>query len=113
MAMKGTTTSKDLHDKIKKVLQKLNIPIQKVAGVVTDGAPSIAGKNSGLSSLVTKDVKNTTGHDLFLNHCLIHQENLCAKSVKITNAVTVVAKLVDYIRSKGLNHHQFQQFLSD
>jgi hypothetical protein len=27
--------------------------------------------------------------------------------------VTVVAKLVDYIRSKRLNHRQFQQFLSD
>jgi hypothetical protein len=46
-------------------------------------------------------------------HCLIHQENLCAKSVKITNVVTVVAKLVNYIRSQGLNHRQFQQFLSD
>jgi hypothetical protein len=51
---------KDLHDEIKKVLQKLNIPIQKLVGVVTDEAPSIAGKNSGLSSLITKDVKNTT-----------------------------------------------------
>jgi hypothetical protein len=37
MAMKRTTTSKDLHDEIKKVLQKLNIPIQKLVGVVTDG----------------------------------------------------------------------------
>jgi hypothetical protein len=101
---------KDLHDEIKKVLQKLNIPIQKLFEVVTDGAPSMAGKNGGLPSLITKDVKNTTGRDLFAYHCLIHQENLCAKSVKMTNVVTVVAKLVNYIRSKGLNHHKFQQF---
>jgi hypothetical protein len=99
---------KDFHDEIKKVLLKLNIPIQKLVGVVTDGAPSKAGKNIGLSSLITKDVKNT-----FAYHCLIHQENLCAKSVKITNVFTVVAKLINYIRSKGLNHRQFQQFLSD
>jgi hypothetical protein len=58
--MKRTTTSEDLHDEIKKELQKLNIPVQKLFGVVTDGAPSMAGKNSGLSSLVIKDVKNTT-----------------------------------------------------
>jgi hypothetical protein len=57
--------------------------------------------------------ENTTGRDLFVYHCLIHQENLCAKSVKMTNVITVVAKLVYYIRSKGLNHSQFQQFLSD
>jgi hypothetical protein len=67
---------KDLHDEIKKVLQMLNIPIQKLVSVVTDEAPSTAGKNCGLSSLVTKDVKNTTGHDLFVYHCFIHQENL-------------------------------------
>jgi hypothetical protein len=73
----------------------------------------VAGKNSGLSSFITKDVKNATGRDLFVCHCLIHQENLCAKSVKMTNVVTVVAKLVDYIRSKGMNHRQLQQFLSD
>jgi hypothetical protein len=73
---------KDLHDEIKNVLQKLNIPIQKLVGVVTDGAPSMAGKNSGLSSLIAKDVKNTACRDLFVYHCLIHQENLCAKSVK-------------------------------
>jgi hypothetical protein len=112
MAMKGTTTSDDLHDEIKKVLLKLNTTIQKLVGVVTDGTPSMAGKNSGLSSLITKDVKNKTGRDLFVYHCLIHQENLCAKSAKITNVFTVVAKLVNYIRSKGLNHSQFQQFLS-
>jgi hypothetical protein len=41
---------KDLHDEIKKVLLKLNIPIRKLFGFVTDGAPSMAGKNSGLSS---------------------------------------------------------------
>jgi hypothetical protein len=104
---------KDLHDDIKKVLLKLNIPVQKLFGVVTDGAPSMAGKNSGLSSLITKDVKNATDRDWFLYHCLIHQKNLCAKSVNMTSVVTAVAKLVNYIRSKGLNHRQFQQFLSD
>jgi hypothetical protein len=31
----------------------------------------------------------------------------------MTNVVTVVAELVNYIRSKKLNHRQFQQFLSD
>jgi hypothetical protein len=104
---------KDLHGEIKKVLLKLNILIWKLFGFVTDGAPSMAGNNSGLSSLITKDVENTTGCNLFVCHCLIRQENMCAKSVKMTNVVTVVAKLVNFIRSQGLNHRQLQQFLSD
>jgi hypothetical protein len=64
---------KDLRDEIKKVLQRLNIPVQKLVAVVTGGAPSMAGKNGDLSSLIAKDVKNTTGRDLFVYHCLIHQ----------------------------------------
>jgi hypothetical protein len=43
----------------------------------------------------------------------MHQENLHAKSIEMTNVVTVVAELVNYVRSKGLNHHQFKHFLSD
>jgi hypothetical protein len=58
-------------------------------------------------------VKNKTGHDLFVNDCLIHQENPFAKYVKMSNVVTVVAKLGNSIRSKGLNHCQFKQILSD
>jgi hypothetical protein len=60
MAVKGTAASEDLHAAIKKALQKLNIPILKIAGIVMDGVPYMAVKNSGLSMLIMKDVKNTT-----------------------------------------------------
>jgi hypothetical protein len=99
-----------LQDASKKVLQKLNIPIQKLAGIAMDGAPSMAGKNSGLSMLIMKDVKNTTGCNLSVYHCLIHEENLHVKSIKV---VADVAKLVNCIRPKGLNHHKFEEYLHD
>jgi hypothetical protein len=54
MALKGTNTGEDLHEKVKKMLQKLNIQIQKLVGLLTDGAPSMAGRNSGFPSLITK-----------------------------------------------------------
>jgi hypothetical protein len=39
--MKGTTMGADLYNKVKKALQILDIPGQKkLAGLVTDGAPS-------------------------------------------------------------------------
>jgi hypothetical protein len=43
MPMWGTTTSEDLYES-KKVLQRLYIPIQKLASLVTDGVPSAIGK---------------------------------------------------------------------
>jgi hypothetical protein len=39
------------------VLQNFNIPIQKLAGVVTDGGLSIVRMNSDFSLLITKAVK--------------------------------------------------------
>jgi hypothetical protein len=45
---------KDLHDAIKKVLQKLNIPIQKLVGVATDGAPSMVEKTVACLRLLPK-----------------------------------------------------------
>jgi hypothetical protein len=89
MAMKANT-SEDLHEEFKKVPQKLNIPVK--VGVVTDRAPSMAEKNS-VSSHIKEDVKNTTGCDLFMYHCLIHKENLCAKSVDITNISSCKTRL--------------------
>jgi hypothetical protein len=59
MRMKGTTTGADLCEYAKKVLQSLHIPIQKLSGLVMDGAPSMTGRNSGISSLITNDMKNT------------------------------------------------------
>jgi hypothetical protein len=56
MAMKVTTRSEGLHDEIKEVLQKLNILIYKLGGVITGGEPSMAKKNSGLCSLIAEDV---------------------------------------------------------
>jgi hypothetical protein len=44
-----------------------------------DGATSVAGNNSGLSSLITKDVKNTIARDILARHCLRQEDNLCAK----------------------------------
>ena len=46
-------------------------------------------------------------------HCIVHQQNLCAKSVNINNAKIVVVEKVNIIRAKGLNHSQFRSFLHD
>ena len=46
-------------------------------------------------------------------HCIIHQETLCQKSLKLENVMDIVAKTVNLIQSCGLNYRQFKQFSSD
>ena len=50
-------------------------------------------------------------HKIKKLHCIIHQETLCAKSLKLKKVMDVVVKTVNLILSRGLNHRQFQQFL--
>jgi hypothetical protein len=55
-------------------------------------------RNSGVSSHITNEVRNTTKGDMIKCHCLIHKENLCVKFLKMTNVVTVVPKLINFVR---------------
>jgi len=79
----------------------------------SDEVPNMVGKNSGMSSLNTNNVKNTTNSNLILYSWLMHVENPCAKSFQITNVATIVIKLVNFVRSKGMNYHQFKDFVID
>jgi hypothetical protein len=39
--------------------------------------------------------------------------DMCQKSHRITNAVSVVSQTVNFVRSKGFIHRQFEDFLTD
>ena len=49
--------------------------------------------------------------DVAIYHCIIHQESFCAKSLGLNKVMKVVVSTVNYIRSRWLNHHQFQELL--
>lgn len=44
-------------------------------------------------------------------HCFLHQESLCAKSVKMSHVMDAVVKATNLIRSRALNHRCFREFL--
>ena len=74
-------------------------------------APSMIGRRQGLGNLLQLEA-NKVGNDSVMRfHCIIHQENLCPNSLKMQNVMSIVIKTVNFIRSKGLHHREFQELL--
>ena len=48
--------------------------------------------------------------ELTVYHCIIHQESLCAKALKMEHVMSTITRVVNLIRAKGLNHRQFKSF---
>lgn len=111
--MKGTTTGKDVFDAVLKVMVDFSLDYKMLKGITTDGAPSMIGKVNGLTARLEKYVVDNEGGSLLKLHCIIHQLNLCTRSVKFRDVMDFVIKSINFIRSRALNHRQFQALLSE
>ena len=111
-SMKGQTRGSDLFASVCEAVDDMKLQWSKVSGIITDGAPAMAGERSGLSTLICNKVSEEGGNAIKL-HCIIHQQALCAKHLKSEHVMKPVVKAINYIRSKALYHRQFQQFLLD
>ncbi|XP_067929495.1 general transcription factor II-I repeat domain-containing protein 2A-like [Watersipora subatra] len=108
--MSSTTTGQDICDQVVKLMDKFELDPSRLAGLTTDGAPSMAGKINGF----TKKFLDAIGlPEVVVNHCIIHQKNLCTKILGFTDVMKSVVKCVNYIRARGLIHHQFKAFLEE
>ncbi|XP_072303167.1 general transcription factor II-I repeat domain-containing protein 2 [Eucyclogobius newberryi] len=111
-SLKNQTRGTDLFVSVCSAVDDMKLPWNKVSGIITDGAPAMAGERSGLSTRICEKVVEHGGKAIKL-HCIIHQEVLCAKHLKYDHVMKPVIKAINYIRSKALCHRQFQQFLID
>ena len=117
-AMKDTTTGNDIFEKVKISMTKFNLQFQNLHGLSTDGAPAIVDSTAGVTSILRRelasnniDTQDFTQFTVF--HCIIHQENLCAKSLKFEHFMSKVVSSINFIKYRPLNHGQFQEFLQD
>ncbi len=110
---KGTMTG-DLFNELKDALQKYNLIFTKLSGVTTNGAPAITGKNNGLTALLLAELKKFEFEsEPIVSHCIIHQENLCAKRFLMNHIMSIIISTVNFIQSRALNHKRFKKLLSD
>lgn len=114
VALHDTTRGQDIFKAFSEMLTNLSLPLEKLAGVTTDGAPSMIGNRSGFVSLVkAKQREINSPIELISFHCIIHQQALCSQIANLENVMSVVVKTVNFIKSRGLNHRQFQSLMTE
>jgi len=102
--MHGTTTGVDIFRGVEQTLQKFNTDFSKCSAIVTDGAKAMIGSKTGFfGQLRQRDLK------IPLIHCIIHQEALCGKAIKLCTAMKTVTKIINLIKGG----HKFQHFLDE
>ncbi|XP_029173916.1 general transcription factor II-I repeat domain-containing protein 2A-like, partial [Nylanderia fulva] len=110
VALHDTTMGIDIFRAVEKTLNKFNLDFTKCSSIITDGAKAMTGsKNGFLGQIRQRDLKFP------MIHCIIHQEALCGKAVKLSSAMQTVTQIVNFIKGghKFLSHRKFQHFLEE
>ncbi|XP_029656048.1 general transcription factor II-I repeat domain-containing protein 2-like [Octopus sinensis] len=112
--MHDTTTSKDIFIKLLQILFEYGFDLKKLVCLCTDGAPNMVGRHAGVAAKLRAEIEKVNPGSSFAHfHCIIHQQYLCSKILKMENTISLVTKTVNYIRGHPLNHRQFNKLLTD
>lgn len=81
--------------------------------VFSDEASSLMRQRVRVVTKIKSELltRNIPINNLFTFHYIIHEENRSCKSFKFTHVTETVVSCVNFIKSRGLNHGQFEQFL--
>lgn len=117
VSLKDTTTGQDIKDAVLKCMEYRKLDLKKLIGITTDGAPSMIGKNEGAITLIRNHIEslgeNSKFLDLFICHCFLHIENLCAQTLNMTHVMPVVINVINTIKNNSLKHRQFQEYIQE
>ncbi|XP_029657193.1 general transcription factor II-I repeat domain-containing protein 2-like [Octopus sinensis] len=74
----------------------------------------MVGRQAGVAAKLRAEIEMVNPGSSFAHfHCIIHQQYLCSKILKMENIISLVTKTVNYIRGHPLNHRQFSKLLTD
>ncbi|GFS55224.1 general transcription factor II-I repeat domain-containing protein 2 [Trichonephila inaurata madagascariensis] len=107
------TTGADIFKGVENAINKKNLRWRNLKSIITDGGQNMCGKNKGVVALVSKAVENDGGSKPLVLHCIIHQQSLCGKCLDMSEVLKPVISVVNFIRSTGLNHRHFREFIGE
>ena len=110
--MYGTTTGKDILDTFTKHFEERGIDTKKIFSVTIEGTPARIGQNRGFVNLIEQKIR----HLVMKLHCIVHQENLCAKisNSALNDAMSTVTKIVNFLVARpATTHRQFRYLLEE
>ena len=83
-SMKGTTTGSDVYRWVTSAIEKKNFGVAKPTAILTEVAPAMNCVQNGFTRLLLDEKK---GQDITPLHCIVHQQNLAAITLKIDNVL--------------------------
>ncbi|XP_042913870.1 protein FAM200A-like [Parasteatoda tepidariorum] len=113
LSIHGTTTGTDIFKGVEMAINQRNLRWKNLKCITTDGGKNMSGEDKGVVALVSKAVENDCGSKPLVLHCIIHQQSLCGKCFDMSEVLKPVISTVNFIRSFGLNHRQFRQFIAE
>ena len=97
MPMSSTTTATNIFTSLIGTLDRVGMGWSHVVILATDGAPSMIGRKAGVITIFREKVQSArAGSDFWTFHCILHQEALCCKSLKMDNIMKVVIQTVNF-----------------
>ncbi|XP_018394276.1 PREDICTED: general transcription factor II-I repeat domain-containing protein 2B-like [Cyphomyrmex costatus] len=110
VVLRDTTTGLDIFLAVEETLKKFNIDFSKCSSITTDGAKAMTGSKIGFAGQLKQRNLNIP-----IIHCIIHQEALAGKVVKLSTAMETITKIINEIKGghKFLTHRKFKLFLDE
>ena len=100
--MKDTTTGANIFYEVLNAFDKFGLDLFTLCGISTDGARALSGTGIGFVGLLKSALKEKNISDnIAIFHCIIHQQNLCPKSLKFKHVIYPVIEAINFIRARG------------
>ena len=104
--MKDRTRGIDIFNAFKEKCNEAKLSFANLVSVCTDGASAMKGVREGFIALLIKELPHPKS--LIAFHCILHQQNLAAKSATVGdtfNKVLEIVHFVDWLKHRTHDQH--------